>query len=134
MKDGDSIAAQHFAIGDIVSFEGIRRCSPAMQMGYFAAVNIYAQMIADKSELKHFEGFPQMFRYAFGNQAVLWSPGEDIIWGEEPRRAVFEDDLCLRSKCRTVGFDPLIALADLVQRMLELHGVRQHKMNYSRGL
>jgi hypothetical protein len=69
-----------------------------MQMGYFAAVNIYEQMTADKPDLKHFEGFPEMFRYAFGNQAVLWSPGEEIVFGEEPRRAVFEDDLCLRSK------------------------------------
>ncbi|KAJ3459581.1 hypothetical protein MRS44_015654 [Fusarium solani] len=98
IKDGDSTVAQHFAVGDIVSFEGIRRCSPAMQMGYFAAVNIYEQMTADKPDLKHFEGFPEMFRYAFGNQAVLWSPGEEIVFGEEPRRAVFEDDLCLR-KC-----------------------------------
>lgn len=98
IKDGDSTVAQHFAVGDIVCFEGIRRCSPAMQMGYFAAVNIYAQMVPDKPDLKHFEGFPEMFRYAFGNEAVLWSPGEEIVFGEEPRRAVFEDDLCLRSK------------------------------------
>lgn len=115
--------AQHFAVGDIVSFEGIRRCSPAMQMGYFAAVNIYEQMAAGIPNLKHFEGFPEMFRYAFGNEAVLWSPGEDIVFGEEPRRTVFEDDLCLRSKYRTAGFDPLTAFADVVQRMLGLHGL-----------
>ncbi|KAK7413286.1 hypothetical protein QQX98_007874 [Neonectria punicea] len=101
-KEGDSTLTQHFAVGDIVSFDGIRRCSPAMQTGYYAAVNIYVQMVADppndKPDLKHFNGFPQLFRYAFGNQAVLWGPDEGMVFGEEPRRAVFEDDLCLR-KC-----------------------------------
>ncbi|RSL74056.1 hypothetical protein CEP51_011678 [Fusarium floridanum] len=98
IKDDVSTVAQHFAVGDIVSFEGIRRCSPAMQMGYCAAVNIYEEMTTETPDLKHFEGYPLMFRYAFGNEAILWSPGEEIIFGEEPRRAVFEDDLCLR-KC-----------------------------------
>ncbi|KAM0426495.1 hypothetical protein ACHAPT_008186 [Fusarium lateritium] len=98
IKDGDSTLMQHFAIGDIVSFDGIRRCSPAMQMGYYAAVNIYGQVVADKPYLKHFDGFPPMFPYAFGPQAALWSPDEGVVFGEEPHRDVFEDDLCLR-KC-----------------------------------
>jgi NADH dehydrogenase FAD-containing subunit len=94
----------HFAIGDLVSWSGIKRCGAAMAMGHNAAFNIHQQLLEAGSGGKHkaefieFPEVPSMIALAVGKKAVSYSPNAGTKVGVEVMRNFFGEDLGLKSK------------------------------------
>lgn len=100
---------QHFAVGDIAAWSGIKRCGAAMYMGHNAAVNIHQQL-----RQKHFGKVPKfieipevppMIALAVGNKAVLYGSEDGTTWGEDKMEMMFGNDLGFTSKYRIRYFD-----------------------------
>jgi hypothetical protein len=54
-------SAHHFAVGDLVSWSGIKRCGAAMAMGHNAAFNIRQQLLEARTVKKaEFIEFPEI--------------------------------------------------------------------------
>lgn len=92
----------HFAIGDLVKWSGIKRCGAAMHMGYFAANNIHQQMqkkVAGREPtFLELEEIPPMIGLAVGKKAVSYWPQAGMESGEEVMKAFFGDDLGFSSE------------------------------------
>ncbi|KAL2129099.1 hypothetical protein VTI74DRAFT_8216 [Chaetomium olivicolor] len=90
-------AADHFAIGDLVKWSGIKRCGGAMHMGYFAANNIHQRMQqkTKDTETKFLEldEIPPMIGLAVGRKAVSYWPEGGVSSGEDVSKLFFGDDL-----------------------------------------
>ncbi|KAK4241189.1 apoptosis-inducing factor 2 [Achaetomium macrosporum] len=89
-------AADHFAIGDLVKWSGIKRCGAAMHMGYFAAHNIHQRMqnkTTDGSSFLELSEIPPMIGLAVGKKAVSYWPEGGVSAGEEVTKLFFGDDL-----------------------------------------
>jgi NADH dehydrogenase FAD-containing subunit len=99
---GISNASSHFAIGDLVSWSGIKRCGAAMAMGHNAAFNIHQQVLeartGKKVEFIEFPEVPPMIALAVGKKAISYSPTAGTEEGVEVMRSFFGDDLGLKSK------------------------------------
>jgi NADH dehydrogenase FAD-containing subunit len=100
--DNTPNSMQHFAVGDIAAWSGIKRCGAAMYMGHNAAVNIHQQLLQ-----KHFTKVPKfieisevppMIALAVGKKAVLYGPEDGTTWGEDKMEAMFGNDLGYTSK------------------------------------
>jgi NADH dehydrogenase FAD-containing subunit len=97
-------SSHHFAVGDLVSRSGIKRCGAAMAMGHNAAFNIHQQLLEAASDGKHKAEFielpevPAMIALAVGRKAVSYSPGNGVQEGVEVMRSFFGEDLGLKSK------------------------------------
>jgi NADH dehydrogenase FAD-containing subunit len=95
-------SAHHFAIGDIASWTGIKRCGGAMFMGYTAAVNIHQQLLnqhfGTKPKFNSLDNFQAMIALAVGTQAVVYDPDSGINWGEDQMNLYFGKDLGWSSK------------------------------------
>lgn len=94
--------ADHFAIGDIAQWSGIKRCGAAMHMGYLAAHNIHQLM---QQRLKNVEPefvkldeVPPMIGLAVGKKAVAYWPEGGVTSGEDVLKNFFGDDLGFSSK------------------------------------
>ncbi|KAK3320356.1 hypothetical protein B0T19DRAFT_286281 [Cercophora scortea] len=90
-------AADHFAIGDLVRWSGIKRCGGAMHMGYCAANNIY-QLIRQRRDgttpvWAELAEIPPMIGLAVGKKAVAYWPQAGTTSGEDVMKAFFGDDL-----------------------------------------
>ncbi|KAK3321997.1 pyridine nucleotide-disulfide oxidoreductase-like protein [Apodospora peruviana] len=91
-------SADHFAIGDLVRWSGIKRCGGAMHMGYLAANNIH-QRIQErrtpgmKPEFKNLDEIPPMIGLAVGKKAVSYWPQSGVSSGEDVMKLFFGDDL-----------------------------------------
>ncbi|KAL3419508.1 hypothetical protein PVAG01_09730 [Phlyctema vagabunda] len=95
-------ASSHFAVGDIASWSGIKRCGAAMAMGKLAAVNIHQQLLqkATGKEPKYLEfpEVPPMIAIAVGKKAVLYGPEDGTTCSEANMKMMFGDDLGFTSK------------------------------------
>ncbi|KAK4186299.1 apoptosis-inducing factor 2 [Podospora australis] len=90
-------SADHFAIGDLVKWSGIKRCGGAMHMGCFAAINIHQRMIETstgaKPTLSQLDEIPPMIGLAVGKKAVSYWPQSGVSSGEDVMQLFFGDDL-----------------------------------------
>jgi NADH dehydrogenase FAD-containing subunit len=95
-------ANSHFAVGDLVSWSGIKRCGAAMAMGHNAAFNIHQQLLeartGKKPEFIEFPEVPPMIALAVGQKAISYSPGAGTEEGGKVMRSFFGEDLGLKSK------------------------------------
>jgi NADH dehydrogenase FAD-containing subunit len=95
-------SAHHFAVGDLVSWSGIKRCGAAMAMGHNAAFNIHQQLLeartGKKAEFIEFPELPPMIALAVGKKAISYSPNAGTEEGAEVMKNFFGDDLGLKSK------------------------------------
>ena len=93
---------KHFAVGDIASWSGIRRCGGAMHMGHIAALNIYQQLLSNQTgcipKFTEIAAFPAMIALAVGSKAVVYSPTKGTVSGEEQMKLYFGEDLGLTSE------------------------------------
>ncbi|PYH91605.1 apoptosis inducing factor [Aspergillus ellipticus CBS 707.79] len=87
-------AEHHFAIGDIASWAGIKRCGGAMHMAYYAANNAHQLMLsADKPEFIALERSPPVIGLALGKNAVSYTPDQGTRDGEELHESLFGKDM-----------------------------------------
>ena len=90
-------ASDHFAVGDLAKWSGIKRCGSAMHMGYLAAVNIH-QLLRHKvsgavPEFMKLNEIPPMIGLAVGKKAVSYWPDGGTTSGEDVMEAFFGKDL-----------------------------------------
>ncbi|KAH8589395.1 hypothetical protein B0O99DRAFT_692625 [Bisporella sp. PMI_857] len=87
----------HFALGDIVLWSGIRRCGGAMHMGHVVAINIHQQLLAAQTgaapKFRELAEFPAVIALAVGKKAVLYGPAEGVTYGEKEMDMMFGNDL-----------------------------------------
>ncbi|KIW21630.1 hypothetical protein PV08_02210 [Exophiala spinifera] len=90
-------ALNHFAIGDIAKWSGIKRCGAAMHMGQYAAQNIHQLMLVEqegiKPEFLELQEIPPMIGIAIGKQAVAYWPADGVTYGESVQEMCFGNDL-----------------------------------------
>ncbi|KAK3939180.1 hypothetical protein QBC46DRAFT_388427 [Diplogelasinospora grovesii] len=92
-------SGDHFAVGDLVHWSGIKRCGAAMHMGYYAANNIHQRMlqkvVPDHQKPADLElaEIPPMIGLAVGKKAVSYWPQSGTASGEDVMKAFFGDDL-----------------------------------------
>lgn len=95
-------SSEHFAIGDLAKWSGIKRCGSAMHMGYLAAVNIHQlfrqSLSGSVPEFVTLDEIPPMIGLAIGKQAVSYWPEGGISSGEDVMEAFFGKDLGFTSK------------------------------------
>lgn len=97
-------STNHFAIGDVAAWPGIKRAGGAMFMGQVAASNIYSRILRseDKSaDIKQtqYPVWPAMMALAVGTQALAYSgPGSEITYGKDTMAENFGEDLAWTSK------------------------------------
>ncbi|KAI0180582.1 FAD/NAD(P)-binding domain-containing protein [Hypoxylon sp. FL1284] len=92
-------ADAHLAVGDLISWSGIKRCGAAMHEGRYAALNIHQMMLRDTqgkepvfNELGH---HPPMIGLAVGKNALSYG-GEGMKHGKQVMEWFFEEDLGFR--------------------------------------
>ncbi|KAH9205908.1 hypothetical protein DL95DRAFT_316581 [Leptodontidium sp. 2 PMI_412] len=90
-------ARSHYAVGDIASWSGIKRCGAAMAMGHIAAANIHQVILqalfGTEPTFVEFPEVPPMIAIAVGKKAVCYSPDNGTTSGEEDLQKMFRDDL-----------------------------------------
>ncbi|KAL2072019.1 hypothetical protein VTL71DRAFT_11362 [Oculimacula yallundae] len=90
-------ARAHYAVGDIASWSGIKRCGAAMAMGHVAAANIHKDILqtrfSTEPKFVEFPEVPPMIAVAIGKKAVCYGPEIGTTSGEEDLRRMFRDDL-----------------------------------------
>jgi NADH dehydrogenase FAD-containing subunit len=90
-------AADHFAVGDITKWSGIKRCGAAMHMGQIAATNIHQLMTQKLSgsspEFMKLNEIPPMIGLAVGKKAVAYWPAGGTTSGEDVMETFFGKDL-----------------------------------------
>ncbi|KAJ5998147.1 hypothetical protein N7499_005474 [Penicillium canescens] len=90
-------AENHWAVGDIAAWEGIKRCGGAMHMGHYAAMNIHRHMTAEctgeKPEFLTLQPFPSVMGLAVGHKAVSYTPSEGTRHGEDLLASLFGKDM-----------------------------------------
>lgn len=90
-------AERHFAIGDISSWPGIKRCGGAMMHGYHAATNVHQLMLSEhigsKPEFVSLQTGPPMIGLALGKTAVTYNNVEGTRSGEDLMEAMFGEDM-----------------------------------------
>lgn len=88
---------RHFAIGDIASWPGIKRCGGAMMHGYHAATNVHQLMLSEhigsKPEFISLQAAPPMIGLALGKTAVTYNTVEGTRSGEDLMEAMFGEDM-----------------------------------------
>jgi hypothetical protein len=95
-------AAYHFAVGDMISWSGIKRCGAAMHEGSIAANNIHQLVLKHinntEPTFEELSRFPAMIAMAVGKTAISYSPDNGIKHGTDVMEYFFEGDLGLESK------------------------------------
>ncbi|EHK99536.1 putative Apoptosis-inducing factor like protein A [Glarea lozoyensis 74030] len=91
-------STNHFAIGDLVQWSGIKRCGAAMHMGFLAANNIYQEILVSRGVKKEptyltYPEVPAMIALACGKQAISYSVEDGAKVGEDIMEVFFNDDL-----------------------------------------
>ncbi|KAI0020859.1 FAD/NAD(P)-binding domain-containing protein [Xylariomycetidae sp. FL0641] len=95
-------AADHFAVGDLIHWSGIKRCGAAMHEGKYAALNIHQLMLRERGGdesrepvFMELQDIPPMIGLAVGKNAVSFGP-EGMNSGKQVMQRFFEDDLGFR--------------------------------------
>ncbi|CAG8358813.1 unnamed protein product [Penicillium salamii] len=87
----------HWAVGDLVEWEGIKRCGGAMHMGHYAAMNIHEHMLEEctgqKPNYQTLSPFPAVMGLAIGHKAVSYTPAEGTREGEDLQKSLFGKDM-----------------------------------------
>ncbi|RAH73225.1 putative pyridine nucleotide-disulfide oxidoreductase AMID-like [Aspergillus aculeatinus CBS 121060] len=90
-------ADDHFAVGDIVSWSGIKRCGAAMHKGHYAATNVYQRMMAQalstKPEFVNLQPHPAVMAIALGKNAVAYDSEGGLQDGAKTYATMFGDDM-----------------------------------------
>ncbi|KAJ5994714.1 hypothetical protein N7481_001691 [Penicillium waksmanii] len=90
-------AENHYCVGDLAAWPGIKRCGGAMHMGHYAGHNLYehlmAQSAGSKPDVKNLDPFPNVIGLAVGKKAVSWTPDEGTKHGEELMTSLFGEDM-----------------------------------------
>ncbi|RAH54779.1 apoptosis inducing factor [Aspergillus piperis CBS 112811] len=90
-------ADSHFAVGDMVSWSGIKRCGAAMHMGYHAAVNAHQLMLSEdsnhKPEFIKLQEVPPVMALSMGKTAVTYTPDSGTKDGEDVHDVMFGEDM-----------------------------------------
>lgn len=90
-------AEHHFAIGDLASWPGIKRCGGAMLHGHYAATNAHQLMLSEcigsKPELISLQVSPPMIGLCLGKTAVTYNNIEGTRSGEDLMASMFGDDM-----------------------------------------
>lgn len=96
-------ADSHFAVGDAVSWSGIKRSGNAHIMGQFAATNIVQMLIAvedggnsEEAKLAACPPFKSMMSLAIGEQAIGMRFG--LMYGKEVKERAFGRGLGIDSE------------------------------------
>lgn len=116
---------RHFAIGDIASWPGIKRCGGAMLHGHFAATNVHQLMLSEsigsKPEFMALQVAPPVIGLALGKTAVTYNQIEGTRSGEDLMASMFGEDMG-----NTGMYSLFVARERLTScSMLELHAVRR---------
>lgn len=95
-------SSDHFAIGDIAKWSGIKRCGAALHMGQIAAVNIH-QLFRQRQtgavpDFMKMDEMPPMIGLAIGKQALGYWPGGGTTFGADVLEEYFGKDLGFTSK------------------------------------
>lgn len=84
-------------MGDLVEWEGIKRCGGAMHMGHYAAMNIHEHMLEEctgqKPNYQTLSPFPAVMGLAIGHKAVSYTPAEGTREGEDLQKSLFGKDM-----------------------------------------
>lgn len=95
-------AENHFAVGDIAQWAGIKRCGGAIHMGHYAGTNIHQLMLAEatkaKPEFMNLINYPPVMGLALGHTAVSYTPDEGTKHGKELLGTLFGEDMGYSSK------------------------------------
>ncbi|PYH49417.1 putative pyridine nucleotide-disulfide oxidoreductase AMID-like [Aspergillus saccharolyticus JOP 1030-1] len=90
-------ADDHFAVGDIVSWSGIKRCGAAIHKGHYAGTNLHQLMLAQalnaKPEFVTLTPHPPVMAIALGKTAVAYDSEGGLQDGEETYATMFGDDM-----------------------------------------
>ena len=90
-------AEHHFAIGDIASWPGIKRCGGAMVNGHYAATNIHQLMLSEctgsKPDFFNLQVSPPVIGLALGKTAVTYNTIEGTRSGEDLMASMFGEDM-----------------------------------------
>lgn len=90
-------AEHHFAIGDLASWPGIKRCGGAMLHGNYAATNAHQLMLSEcigsKPEFMSLQVSPPMIGLCLGKTAVTYTSIEGTRSGEDLMASMFGDDM-----------------------------------------
>ncbi|PYI00474.1 FAD/NAD(P)-binding domain-containing protein [Aspergillus sclerotiicarbonarius CBS 121057] len=90
-------ADHHFAVGDMASWSGIKRCGAAMHMGYHAGNNAHQLMLSEASNTKPefvtLQEVPPVMALAMGKTAVTYTPDQGTKDGEDIHDIMFGDDM-----------------------------------------
>ncbi|GIK04994.1 hypothetical protein Aspvir_009093 [Aspergillus viridinutans] len=93
-------ASQHFAVGDLAAWSGIKRCGAAMHMGHYAGYNIHqlmlAECIASKPVFQELQEIPPMIGLCLGRTAVSYQPVDGVKDGEDILASMFGDDMAYK--------------------------------------
>ncbi|RAL16958.1 putative pyridine nucleotide-disulfide oxidoreductase AMID-like [Aspergillus homomorphus CBS 101889] len=90
-------ADEHFAVGDIVSWSGIKRCGAALHKGHLAATNVHQLMLAQalnaKPEFVTLKPHPPVMAIALGKTAVAYDSDGGLQDGEKTYATMFGNDM-----------------------------------------
>ncbi|KAG6019049.1 hypothetical protein E4U19_007634 [Claviceps sp. Clav32 group G5] len=93
---GTPNAEQHFCVGDLTRWSGIKRCGWAMHTGHYAAHNIHQLVLqrytGQEPAFVELDEVAPMIGLAVGAKAVASGP-EGTIFGEDVLKAYFKNDL-----------------------------------------
>ncbi|ETS83918.1 hypothetical protein PFICI_05794 [Pestalotiopsis fici W106-1] len=92
-------ADDHFAIGDLINWSGIKRCGSAMHQGKLTGLNIHQimqqQLLGTEPKLNTIDEVPPMIGLAVGKSAVSYGP-DGMSSGPQVMQLFFEEDLGFR--------------------------------------
>lgn len=131
----------HFAVGDITAWSGIKRVGRALYMGQCAAVNILQLMAAaskqrkegEKYDLYEYPEVPPMMALALGSTAVTYHPSTGVSGGAEAYKTSFGTDLGLSSKFLNHQSSILVIGTDRYLSLLEHPGPPTTRFGHSIG-
>jgi hypothetical protein len=103
-------SSSHFAVGDLISWSGIKRCGAAMHEGYLAAVNAHKLMqqrlYGTEPAFQELKPIPPMIGLAVGKDALSYGPGEGVQSGARVAEIFFGDDLGFSSESLSWALSP----------------------------
>ncbi|KAK6216507.1 hypothetical protein LQW54_003513 [Pestalotiopsis sp. IQ-011] len=98
-KEGVANADDHFCVGDMINWSGIKRCGSAMHQGKLTGLNIHQIMqqhlFGREPKLHTIEEVPPMIGLAVGKSAVAYGP-DGMSSGPQVMQMFFEEDLGFR--------------------------------------